>query len=173
MFPAVLEFMWVNFMPDEPCNRSLGTTRNWVVDDFYFGEALKDGCSMAALDKDGNIVGARIGMRKMKSEWMSWFLDRLPFHTPTWLLKLMPLPENSLKILPVFIKLFTLNGYDVWKMFDQLGCDLIYEDKALCTGRALRVRGLGTELCRRTERLARDLGCTHTYACVSGILLQI
>ena len=56
MYAAVLDFLWDNFMPDEPINRSLGTTRNWVVDDYYFTEAMKDGCSIAALDMDRNIV---------------------------------------------------------------------------------------------------------------------
>jgi len=168
MIPAVLDFMWEHFMPDEPIGRSLGVERNWVVDELYFGEALKDGCSIAALDKDGNIIGARIGMRKMRSKWMSWVLDRLPFNMPTWIMNLMPLPESSLKSLPVMLKIFTQLEYDVWKMFNKFGCDLIYEDKAVCSARTSGVRGLGTELCKRTEDLARDLGCTYTYAAVTG-----
>merc|ERR1719228_2516961 len=66
------------------------------------------------------------------------------------------------------IKLFTLLDYNVWRMFDLVGCDLIYEDKAVCSARTSGVRGLGTELCRRTETLAEELGCTHTYAAVTG-----
>ena len=31
-------------------------------------------------------------------------------------------------------------------------------------------RGLGTEVCRRSEELAVDLGCTHTYAVVTGVI---
>ena len=38
-----------------------------------------------------------------------------------------------------------------------------FPDK-LCTS----FRGLGTEVCRRSEELAVDLGCTHTYAIVTG-----
>ena len=29
-------------------------------------------------------------------------------------------------------------------------------------------RGLGTEVCRRSEELAVDFGCTYTYAIVTG-----
>jgi hypothetical protein len=69
---------------------------------------------------------------------------------------------------PIFLKLFTLVDFNVWKMFDQLGCDQIYEDAALCSARGSGVKGLGTQLCRRTEVLAKELGCTHTYAAVTG-----
>ena len=168
MYEVVLDFMWEHFMPDEPIGRSLGITRNWVIDEAYFGEALKDGSSIVALDREGNIIGARIGMRKWRSSWFSWILDRVPFNMPDWMMKIMPLPENTKKSLPVMIKLFTLLDYNVWRMFSMLGCDLIYEDKAVCSARTSGVRGLGTELCRRTELLAKDLGCSHTYAAVTG-----
>ena len=168
MFAEVLDFMWEHFMPDEPIGRSLGITRNWVVDEAYFGEALKDGSSIVALGREGNIIGARIGMRKWRTSWVSWLLDRVPFNMPYWMMKIMPLPENTKKNLPIMIKLFTLLDYNVWRMFPLLGCNLIYEDKAVCSARTSGVRGLGTELCRRTEMLAKDMGCTHTYAAVTG-----
>jgi len=168
MFQEVLEFMWKHFMPDEPIGRSLGVTRSWLVDEAYFGEAMKDGSSIVALDKEGNIIGARIGMRKWRSKWLSWMIDRIPFNMPTWMMNMMPLPGNSKETLPVILKLFTLLDYNVWRMFDVVGCDLIYEDKAVCSARTSGVRGLGTELCRRTGELAKSLGCSHTYAAVTG-----
>ena len=122
MIPAVLDFMWEHFIPDEPISRSLGITRNWFADDVFFVDALKDGCSIAALDKDRNFIGARIGMRKMN---------------------LMPVPENTLKCLPIMVKLFTLLEHDVLKIFNKFGCDLIYEGKAVCSARTSGVRGLG------------------------------
>ena len=73
-------------------------------------------------------------------------------------------------------ELFSVLDYDVWEMFELLGCDTIFEDKAVCSARSYRGQGLGSELCRRTEILARNLGCTHTYACVTGdylILLSL
>jgi hypothetical protein len=73
----------------------------------------------------------------------------------------------------IFLNLLNLIGYDVWKMFEQLGSDQIYEDAAVCTARGSRMKGLGTELCRRTDLFAKEQGCTHTYAFISGkILIQ-
>eukprot|EP00092_Neocalanus_flemingeri_P035895 GFUD01039082.1.p1 GENE.GFUD01039082.1~~GFUD01039082.1.p1 ORF type:complete len:248 (+),score=49.66 GFUD01039082.1:47-745(+) len=166
MIPSVVDFMWENFFPDEPINRSLGGTRNWVVDDFYLIDTMKDGTSMVALDKDGNIIGARLGIRQMRSKWVKWIFDRMIVYLPQWSLFWMPSEVQSQ--MPIMIKLFTLLGYNVWKMFDELGCDMIYEDKAVCSARSAGVRGLGTELCKRTENLAKEMGCTHTYACVTG-----
>ena len=74
--------------------------------------------------------------------------------------------------LSILLKLLGLFGFDTWKMFDQLGCDEIYEDAAVCSARSSGVRGIGTELCKRTEELARDLGCTHTYAAVTGRIVS-
>ena len=166
MTPAVLDFMWANFFPHEPINRSLGITKNWLTD-VEHKEAINDGSSIAALDKDGNIIGVRIGMRKGKSMWMNWMFDKLFFHIPSCLMTFL-LPQEAKKV-PIFMKLLALVGYDVWKMFDQLGCDQIYEDAAVCSARIEGVRGIGTELCRRTDLLAKELGCSHTYACVTGI----
>ena len=86
---------------------------------------------------------------------------------------LMGLPEGLVgtvfgKGAPILFKLYNLVDYNVWKMFDQLDCDQIYEDTALCSARGSGVKGLGTELCRRTEVLAKELRCTHTYAAVTG-----
>ena len=133
MMPAVLDFMGEHFLPEAPISRSLGITRSKMFDEMYFGEGMKDGCSIVALDKDGQIIGARIGMRKMRSNWTNWIFDRIPYHLPEWLLNAW-LPQE-MKKLPIVLKLMTLLGYDVWKMFDQLGCDLIYEGKAVCSAR--------------------------------------
>jgi hypothetical protein len=154
MVPSILDFMEEHYYHDEPICRSLGINRNWMSDEL-FKETMKDGSSIAALDKGGNIIGVRLGIRIKKPTWMSKMMDKMPnFVYPDWF--------------STFMKLTSLVGYDVSKMFDQLGSDLIYDDTAVCTARATGVRGLGTELCRRTEILAKDLGCTHTYACVTG-----
>ena len=50
----------------------------------------------------------------------------------------------------------------------QLQCSVIYEDKAVSSARFHGIKGLGTELTRRSEELARERGCTHTYAMVTG-----
>ena len=81
------------------------------------------------------------------------------------LLYMMP---KEMQQFPIIFKFIGRLQYDVWQMFGKLNCDLIYEDKAVCSARESGVRGLGTELCRRTEELAKELGCTHTYAMVTG-----
>ena len=85
---------------------------------------MKDGSSIVALGREGNIIGARIGMRKWRTSWVSWLLDRVPFNMPDWMMKIMPLPENTKKNLPIMIKLFTLLDYNVWRMFSMLGCSV-------------------------------------------------
>ena len=72
--------------------------------------------------------------------------------------------------MPTYRKLLALVGFDVWKMFGELGCDQIYEDVGVCSARFSGVKGLGTELVRRTDLLAKELGATHTYAAVTGTL---
>ena len=123
---------------------------------------MMDGSSLAAIDNDGSIIGVRLGKRKNRSQWMLKVFERSLMSLPEWLLGLL------FGNMAIFLKLIILVGYNVWKMFDQLGCDQIYEDAALCSARGSGVKGLGTELCRRTEVLANELGCTHTYAAVTG-----
>merc|ERR1719154_250812 len=98
--------------------------------------------------------------------WMNWMFEKLFWYSPWWLMRSM-MPEE-LQNMPIGIHLMKLVDFDVWKMFNQLGCDLIYDDRAVCSARSSGVKGLGTELCKRTENLAAELGCTHTYACVTG-----
>ena len=58
--------------------------------------------------------------------------------------------------------------YNVWNMFDRLETDKIYEAKGVCSARSHGIRGLGTELVRRSEILAVERGCTHVYAALTG-----
>ena len=77
------------------------------------------------------------------------------------------LPEQ-LRGLHHMINICKMAGYDVWNMFSQLGTDKIYEAKGVCSARSHGIRGLGTELVRRSEVLAVERGCTHVYAILSG-----
>ena len=58
--------------------------------------------------------------------------------------------------------------YDPFKTMNQLKCDVIYEDLAVSSARFHGVKGLGTELTLRSEELAKERGCTHTHALVTG-----
>ena len=77
------------------------------------------------------------------------------------------LPEQ-LRGLHHMINICKMAGYDVWNMFSQLGTDKIYEAKGVCSARSHGIRGLGTELVRRSEVLAAERGCTHVYALLTG-----
>ena len=46
----------------------------------------------------------------------------------------------------------------------------LLQDKAVCSARFHGIRGLGTEITKRSEALAAELGCTHTYALVTGTI---
>ena len=127
---------------------------------------MKDGTSIAAFGKDGKIIGVRIGVRKRRSDWTTWIMDRMIFSLPISIfLYIMP---KEMQQFPIIFKFIGKLQYDVWQMFGKRNCNLIYEDKGVCSARESGVRGLGTELCRRTEELAKQLGCTHTYATVTG-----
>ena len=62
-------------------------------------------------------------------------------------------------------------GYDVWNIFAKLGTDKIYEAKCICSARSHGIRGLGTELVRRSEVLAAERGCTHVYVLSTGLVI--
>ena len=164
--PLVVDFMWKHFYPNAPISRSLGVTKNWFTDNFYLIDAMKDGTSIVAIDKDGRIIGVRLGKRIKRSDWISWIMDRIFSSLPTSVL--MYIMPKELHKFPIFFKISRLLDYDVWKMFDKLDCELIYEGKAVCSARDSGVRGLGTELCHRAEQLAKEKGCTHIYAMVTG-----
>ena len=168
MFPTVTDFMWENFFSDEPMARSVKMTKNWLTDRYFLVDTMKDGCSIAAVDKDDNIVGARLGIRRRRSDWIGWIMDRSFFLLPTGFLWFV-LPKEF-EAMPIIQELFNKVEFNAWAMFDHptFGCDLIYEPKALCSARSFRMKGLATELCRRTENLARDLGCKFIYAAVTG-----
>ena len=53
-------------------------SRNWVIDEYYLIDSMEDGSSIAAIDKDGNIVGSRLGIGKRRSNWSSWMFEQLP-----------------------------------------------------------------------------------------------
>merc|ERR1719427_1958512 len=80
----------------------------------------------------------------------------------------MLLPKKVSDVVLIMLKLFSQLEFDVWKIFAQPGCEMIYLDTAVCAARTSGVKGLGTELCRRSEILATELGCSHTYAGVTG-----
>ena len=68
LMDPVCNFMWEYFFPDDPVCRSLNITRHSMMDDQLLKDAMDDGSSMVAIDKNGAIMGMRIGKRKKKSQ---------------------------------------------------------------------------------------------------------
>jgi len=171
MADDVKNFLWENFFPDEPISRSLGFTRHQWIDYVMVDEPLLHNCSIAAVDKDGQILALRLGSIRNRSDWMDWILDSLIGKVFAWKWVARYYPEQ-LKDSWIYGKLTAKIQYNVWPMFNKLSCDKIYEDRVVCSARNHRVKGLGTEVVKRSEKLAAELGCTHTYAHVTGIYSQ-
>jgi len=163
-----LDFMNEHFLPDEPMSRSLGFTRNWLIDELYFKDAIKNRTSLAAVDKDGKILGARIGKIVRKDEWSKWIMDKIVFNFLSWMTWLVG-RSTSMHGLWIMLMILKYLEFDTWSMFGKLNCQAIYEAKALCSSRTHGVKGLGTELVRRAEELAKDKGCSYSYVMVTGI----
>jgi len=66
------------------------------------------------------------------------------------------------------LKLVERAEYDTYKVLVELGCEAVYETKALSSARWHGIRGLGTELVKRSEALAKERGCSHTFVLASG-----
>merc|ERR1712130_559003 len=126
-------------------------------------KALKDGSSVVAVNKEGKLMGVRVGNVTRRSAWIPWAEDKmmgicnsLPFLLP-----------KNLKILMKFCQPAWLD-FKPYKILSEIPCEVMYDDKAVCSARWHGVKGLGTELVRRSEEVARGRGCTHTYAIVTG-----
>ena len=119
----------VILFPSKYLSRSLGLTRNSLFDKYHLGDTLAYKQSIAAV-KDGEILAVRLGNKKSRNQtllkWFEWglFKDMETFHS------FLPFPNIHL-----FFKVLDEVGFDTWKMFDQLGCDHIHEDKAVCSSR--------------------------------------
>jgi len=99
----------------------------------------------------------------LRSSWGPWIEDKF-FALIKLLIFLMP------KSIQVLLKLFQPQWLDFkpYKMLAELPCEVMYDDKAVSSARWHGVKGLGSELVRRSEDIARSRGCSHTYALVTG-----
>ena len=88
--------------------------------------------SIAAVNKDGEILAVRLGNKKSRNQRMEKMFEKFLFKVIGRFLFLLP---NKFSNIRIFLKLLEIVGFDTWKMFDGLGCDHIYEDKAVCSGR--------------------------------------
>ena len=168
----VVEFMWKHFFPDEPLMRSLGMTEpHWLIDDTYIKDSIKKGACVAAVNEKEEILAIRLGIVKNRNDHSTRIFEKVFSWLFSFPFTCSFLPQ-SMKRTWVSEILFKKINYNAWAMFDKLGCDRIYDDKAVCSARDHGIKGLGTEICLRSEKLAADLGCTYTFAAVTGIYSQ-
>merc|ERR1711874_303921 len=165
LYEDVMDFMWTHFFPDEPLSRSLGLTRLPVIDKYFFPDVFRQNCSMAALDTSGNILAVRVGVIKNKNSWTAWMMDKMFEFLPYGLLSRR---WPSFEAGPIFIKVQKTIDFNVWKRFDGWNSHSVYEGLAVCSARTHGIRGLGSEVVRRCENLAKEKGCSYTYLLATG-----
>merc|ERR1740129_2639200 len=167
----IVKFCYENFYPDEPISRSTGLCQpggpeNKMMDKFYVKDALKHGVSMMATDKDDKIVAIRIGKVIRRTDTQQPFnKDDALLKVTSWVKRFLPKEYSQFFLLQ---KLFDRMGYDVIKALDQLKCDVLYEDSLLATSKTCRLKGLGTELVRRSFEIAEGAGCEYIYTIATG-----
>ena len=165
MYEDVMDFLWTHFFADEPVTQSLGVKRLGFADKYVFPDAFRQNCSMVALDRCGNLLAVRVGHIKTRDGWTAWLMDRLFQLLPFSLLSTW---WPSLEKLPILVKLLRTIDYNVWTKFDLWNCHSVYEGLAVCSARTHGVRGLGTEIVRRCDDIAREKGCSYTYILATG-----
>ena len=136
----------------------------------YLFDTIRQNQSVAAVNESGEILAVRLGIKQSRDQWFAKWMETTMI---SFVKKFGPILPKSTEKLNIFIDLLERVEFDSWAQFDKLGCDHIYEDKAVCSSRKHGIRGLGSEIVRRSELLGADLGCTHTYAVVTGIFQQI
>jgi len=170
MYEAVKDFYWEHYVPAEPISRSLNLTRSKMVDKVMLDDVFPHNCSIAAVNEAGDILAIRLGQIRTQDQWMEKMVDKVfkkidsSPRLASWFMG-DDLGRNA----NVSRKLFNILGYDIWKVMRDLQCNKMYEDKAVCSARFHGIKGLGTEIVKRSEDLAVEMGCTHTYAIVTGI----
>jgi len=166
-----VQFMYDYFLPDEPLFRSLGfnetgNTRimRWMTGYYLKDEGIKNGTSIMATNKEGRIIGLRMGKRSTKKQafeekrfldWLSWLF---PFFV--W--------EYFFGKLAHLMRLMRDLKYEPHKAYAELNCDTIYEGISVVVAKDARVRGLGTELVKRSMDLAEKLGCDYMKLLATG-----
>ena len=132
-------------------------------------DVLPHNCSIAAVNDAGDILAIRLAQIKAQDQWLDWIMDNVfKIIFTSKIVATLLLGEEVGNNTMVVSKLFDMLGYDIWKVMAKLKCNKIYEDKAVCSARFHGIKGLGTEIVKRSEELALELGCTHTFAVVTG-----
>ena len=163
----VLKLIADHFYPDEPLTRSLGIKRHFLIDSIM-GDVIKGGCCVMATNSEGEIIGVRLADVVERNQRSKKFMERaLMSAIPkfAWVFR----KKQLCRIMEAYKELARKLEFDVWTMFDELGCQKIQNDICVCTSKNGRVKGLGTELVKQGEALAKEKGCEYSLNLVTGL----
>ena len=170
-YDQVHQLLEEDFFPDEPFARSLGSSPDkYYVVWLWIELSLRSRESVVvALDKAGDVIGVNLGtdMPEAVHDDRSVSLGDWYYQTQMWLLMhlhnlLGPLTPSYLgqdSCHAVFEKAVEILGYHPDKLMAALNCKKLYTVELLGVSRKARGKGLGTQLVREGEKLARARGC--------------
>merc|ERR1712029_1339507 len=130
-------------------------------------------CLVARSNETGKIVGSRFGVVKTRVQVQeeSSFIDNLIKSAMTFLTNycpsFVPIPKAIIDG-GNLMNLMNSLSYGESNAFEELQCDKIYFAHHVCVDPEVRGRGLGSELVRRSHRLAEQAECSHTYILAAG-----
>jgi len=158
LISPVLDLMWTEYIPEDPLSRSLGERRSWLSDQLHIYDHLVHGGGVVAV-RDGQVVGYRCGKVVNRTNWLDWLLSKLL----GWIaLSINWISRDFFWSTSVKLKLEKALDSSIWSHFTRLNCSSIYEDRGVCVSASDRGKGLGAELVRRGELVAKWLGCEYT-----------
>lgn len=175
-FDEISKFQMLYFFPDEPIARSTkllegsGIINKYIsslVKKHMIDPCLKDEVSVAAYNKDGEIIGVRLGYvfeQKMLDEEpnIRWMASMPKWCFPKKLITLGLLMKHN----------DTLRYGNEYALQDLENCTKYYHGQSLTVTTKARGMGLGKELIKRTNQIALDKGCSHVYICATSLYSQ-
>jgi len=158
------DFLWENFFPDEPLCSSVGIRRGLLVDAMV-KKILASGQSIAALSKDGLMVGVR-GGEIVKAD------DRVGRFMESGLVEKAIMSyarfSGSIDDTGALVEVGKLLEFNTYRLIDTIGAKKIYKGFCVCTSREARGKGLGTKLIAKSMELAKAAGCEYVYLMATG-----
>jgi len=126
---------------------------------------LASGQSIAALSKDGLMVGVR-GGEIVKAD------DRVGRFMESGLVEKAIMSyarfSGSIDDTGALVEVGKLLEFNTYRLIDTIGAKKIYKGFCVCTSREARGKGLGTKLIAKSMELAKAAGCEYVYLMATG-----
>lgn len=168
----IKKWLCENFFPDEPVSRTFGFDNPQGFFGRQFQKAnlyeLVDNVickphSILAKNKNGEIVGMRLGYTKSRSDPKRTLGVLKVFNYLGWIM-----PKKAMKLYYLLEWFDEEIRYNPHKAMDDIGVDKLYNAVLLCVSKSFRGRGLGKELLNRSIDIAREEGCEAMYVVATG-----